>query len=192
MSDWKKIVGIVAPGLATTLAGPLAGGAVKILADKLLGGSTGDPVADEAKIAGMLAGGITPEIRLRLVEAENALKIETMKIDADLDKAYLGDVADARKAHAGNADILTLGIIILVVWALLTGATLYGLFLMLSGGVEIKDVGIVATVFTVLGSTVGYVSNIAQQVVGFYFGSSRGSTQKTVAMTDAITAAGRR
>lgn len=192
MSKWKDMVGLVAPGLATALGGPLAGGAVKILADKLLGGSTGDTVADEAKIAGLLAGGITPEIRLRLVEAENALKIETKRIDADLDKAYLADTQDARKVHGGNGDVLALGVIILIAWAVLMGATLFGLYQMLTGGIKVQDVGVVATVFTVLGSTVGYVSNIAQQVVGFYFGSSRGSSQKNSLMANAISGAGRR
>lgn len=192
MSKWKEVVGMVAPGLATALGGPLAGGAVKILADKLLGGSSGDAVQDEAKLAGLLTGGITPEIKLKLVEAENALKLETQKIDAELDKAYLEDVQDARKTHGGNADVLTLGIIILIAWAVLTGATMWGLYLMLTGGIKVVDVGIVATVFTVLGSTVGYVSNIAQQVVGFYFGSSRGSAQKNNLMAEAIGTAARR
>lgn len=199
MSKWKEIVGAVAPGLATILGGPLAGGVVAVLADKLLGGSTGDPVADEAKIAGMLSGGITPEIRAKIIDAETALKIEMLKtgleerrIDADVDKATLVDVQDARKSHAGNGDVMTLGIIILIVWAALTGATLFGLYAMLIGGIQLADVGVVATVFTVLGSIVGYVSNIAQQVVGFYFGSSRGSNQKTTVMADAIVSAGRR
>lgn len=197
--DWKTAVGAVAPGLATMLGGPLAGGVVALLADKMLGGTSGDPVADEAKIAGLVANGITPEIRAQLQAAEQAVRLELVKadvrkteIDADVEKTYISDVQDARKVNAGNGDILTLGIIILVAWAVLTGATLFGLYQMLTGGIKVADVGIVATVFTVLGSTVGYVSNIAQQVVGFYFGSSRGSAQKTVAMSEAITSAGRR
>lgn len=186
MSDWKKVVGAVAPGLATALGGPLAGAAVGILADKVLGGSTGDPVADEAKIAGIVSGGLTPELRARVIDAESALKMATLQVNSDIEKAYLSDVQDARKTHGGNADIMILGGIILLAWAVLTGGTLYALHQMLTGGIEIKDVGIVATVFTVLGSTVGYVSNVAQQVVGFYFGSSRGSAQKTEAMANAI------
>jgi hypothetical protein len=192
MSNWKELVGAVAPGLATALGGPLMGGAVAVLANKLLGGSTGDPVTDEAKIAGILANGITPEVRLRLAEAENAFRLEMRKVDASVETEYLRDVQDARKTHGSNADILTLGVVILLVWALLTGATLTGLYLMLTGGIKVEDVGIVATVFTVLGSTIGYVSNIAQQVVGYYYGSSRGSTQKNELLSGAVTSVGKR
>lgn len=199
--DWKSAVATVAPGLATVLAGgnPLAGAAVKMLAEKLLGSSSGDPVEDEAKVAGILANGVTPEVRIAIIAADKELRLAAMqigleerRIDADADKAVLQDVQDARKTHGENNDILALGVIILIAWALLTGGTLFALYQMLIGGIQVKDVGIVATVFTVLGSTVGYVSNVAQQVVGFYFGSSRGSQQKTVAMADAITAAGRK
>lgn len=78
--DWKSVVGTVAPGLATVLAGPLAGGAVKVLADKLLGGSSGDPVADEAKLAGLLAAGITPELRAKILEAEQQIKLAAVEL----------------------------------------------------------------------------------------------------------------
>lgn len=194
--DWKQIVASVAPGLATALGGPLAGGVVSVLADKLLGGSTGDPVADEAKLAGVLSGGLTPELRAQVLAAEQALKLavvqaglEQRRIDADLDKATLADVADARRVGGANRDLFILGAIILCAWALLTAGTLWGLFAVLTGKITL-DIAIVATVFTVVGSVVGYISNIAQQVVSFWFGSSRGSTQKTEAMASAITAAG--
>lgn len=191
--NWKDIVGGIAPGLATALGGPLAGAAVGVLAEKLLGKSSGDPVADEAKVAGMLSAGLTPELRAKVIEAETSLKVEAMRmgleekrIDLDTDKAYLADVADARKTAGMDKDVLGLGIAVLVIWAILTAGTLWGLYSVLLGGIEIKDVGIVATVFTVLGSTVGYVSNSAQQVLSYYFGSSRGSLIKTREMAQAI------
>lgn len=198
MSGWKDVVGAVAPGLAALLGGPLAGGAVKLLADQLLGGSSGDPVQDEAQIAGLLANGATPELRAKIIDAESVFKLEALKagleekrIDADLAKAEMVDVQHARSVHGTGRDVLALGCIILVAWAGITGATLFGLYQMLIGGIRVQDVGVVATVFTVLGTTVGYVSNVAQQVVGFYFGSSRGSVQKTGVMAAAIADAGR-
>jgi hypothetical protein len=199
MSNWKEIVGAVAPGLATVLGGPLAGGVVSILAEKLLGQSSGDAVQDEAKIAGMLSGGITPEIRARIVEAETALKMEAMKvgleekrIDAGIEQSFLADVSDARKTHGTDRDLVAMGVAVLLIWSALTAGTLFGLYNILSGGIKIQDVGIVATVFTVLGSVVGYVSNAAQQVLSYFYGSSRGSDRKTMVMTEAITSAGRR
>lgn len=197
--DWKQAIGTVAPVLAGVLGGPLAGGAVKVLADTMLGGTTGDPVADEAKIAGMLAGGMTPEMRAAIIQAETTIKLEMIKasvrekeIEADLDKATLQDVQHARQTHGADKDVLTLGIAVLILWGVLTAATLWGLYEVLIGGIKIVDVGIVATVFTVLGSTVGYVSNSAQQVLSYYFGSSRGSTHKTDIMATAISGVGKR
>lgn len=198
--DWRNVVGAVAPGLATVLGGPLAGSAVKVLADKLLGGSSGDPAKDEAEIAGVLAArGDTPEVRAALIAADKEVRLAVInagtamrELEVKQDGQVLDDIKDARKTHGANADVLTLGVIILVAWAGLTGATLFGLYQMLTGGIRVTDVGIVATVFTVLGSTVGYVSNIAQQVVGFYFGSSRGSANKDAVLAGAITEVGRR
>lgn len=195
--DWKGLVGSVAPGIATALGGPLAGGIVSILADKVLGGSTGDPVQDEAKLAGMLsAQGLTPEIRAKIIEAENAIKLEMIKaglrekeIEADTTKAYLEDVQSARAAHANEVHLVRLASAVLITWAMVTAVTLIGLYLLLTKGIEVKDAGIVATVFTVMGTLTGYVSNSAQQVLGYYFGSSRGSAQKTDAITQAITTA---
>lgn len=200
MNDWKQVVASVAPGLATMFAGPLAGGAVKILADKILAdGSTGDQQRDESALADMLAGGLTPEIREKIIAADKEVHIALInagvrekEIEADSDKATLADVADARKTHGDNHDVLVMGVIILIAWAFLMAGTLYALHQMLVGGIQVKDVGVVATVFTVLGSLVGYVSNVAQQVVGFFFGSSRGSAKKTDGMVEAISSIGKR
>lgn len=197
--DWKGVVAGVAPALATVLGGPLAGSAVAVLAERLTGSSAGDKAQDEMRVAEALRGGLTPEIRAKIVDADTQVRLAMIQagvreheIELDRDRVVVADAADARKAHAGNSDLFTLGVIILVVWATLTGATLYGLFALLTGEVTIKDVGVVATVFTVLGSTIGYVSGIAQQVVSFYYGSSRGSLAKTAALGDAVAAAGRR
>lgn len=181
MSDWKKIVGAVAPGLATALGGPLAGAAIGVIADKLLGDDANvqPPEVIESRLNDVLAGGLTPELRAKIIDAESALKVETLKINADVEKAYLSDVGDARKTHGTSDSVMHLAWGVLGAWVVLTGVTLYGLISILTGGIKIEDVGIVATVFTVMGSTVGYVSNSAQQVLSYYFGSSRGSATKT-------------
>lgn len=102
--DWKNLVRGVAPTLATVLGTPAMGLGVKVLADALLGGGSGDPVKDEAAIAGVLAGGMTPEIRIKLIEAESKVKDqlhELRKLDLanrhEIDKLELQDLADARK-----------------------------------------------------------------------------------------------
>lgn len=188
--NWTKAL----PYLASLATGGVP--ALWATAAAAIGDAIGAKV--EATPAGIDAAmrNATPEQLSVLKESENRLKIamrqaetEDKRIDADIEKSYLSDVADARKAHGADKDVLTLGIAVLVVWAVLMGATLYGLHAMLTQGIKIVDVGIVATVFTILGSILGYVSNNAQQVISYYFGTSRGSSKKTDMMADAVSQA---
>jgi hypothetical protein len=82
-----------------------------------------------------------------------------------------------------------LGTVVLLGWVALTGVTLFGLYCLLTKGIDVKDVGTVATAFTILGSIMGYVSNSAQQVLGYYFGTSRGSEAKTHMLAGAVSSA---
>lgn len=178
--DWKKALPFIG-ALATGGVPALTLTAASAVAEALGRPVDATPAAIEAAVQSA-----TPEQLAAMRETDARLKIamrqadtEDRRIDADLDKAYLADVDSARKAHGTDTHVLWVGVAILVVWSGLTGMTVYGLYALLTGGVKIQDVGLVATIFTVLGSTVGYVSNIAQQVVGYYFGTSRGSAQKT-------------
>ena len=152
--DWKKTLAGVAPALAAVAGGPLWGGAVKILADKVLGDeATGDPVADEAKLAGLLAGPIPPDLQARIAEADAALKaeaikagVETKRIEADTERAYIADTANARESHAGDKGVMRLGYLINVASYLTIAAVLVGCYLLMTrpGGLQI-DPGIAAT-----------------------------------------------
>lgn len=202
--DWKSILGAAAPGLATALGGPLAGGVVKILADKVLGGSTGDAVADEAKLAGLLAGGITPELRARIVEAEQAFRTEALKagirereIAADVEKAYVADAANARQAHAGQSWVMRLAVFINVASYIAIGGVLYGCFRILGSSVELKvDPGTAAMVGSLIGAAVQWLLQNAGQANSFAFGSSpssRALTEKLgAAVADATAGAAKR
>lgn len=101
-------------------------------------------------------------------------------------KTYVGDTANARTVNAGDRGVFWLGIAVLVIFALTMGASLYGSFLILTGGITIKDVAVVAAVSGFVGSIVGYVAANAQQVIAYFFGSSKGSQDKTNAMADAV------
>ncbi len=68
---------------------------------------------------------------------------------------------------------------------------LWGSFEILTGGITVKDIAIVATVSGLIGTVVGYVAANAQQVVSYFFGSSRGSADKTAAISQAISRIGR-
>jgi len=65
-------------------------------------------------------------------------------------------------------------------------AVLYACFQLLGGGITVKDVSVVAAIAGMVGSVVGYVAANAQQVIGYFFGSSAGSADKTMAMGTAV------
>lgn len=187
--DWRDVVRGVAPGLAALAGGPLAGGVVKVLAENILG----KPDATEEELQAALSGGVTAEMRQAILDSQNQIKmaliqagVDQRRLDAEIERAYLTDVDSARRAHGTNKDVVHMAYAILGVWALLTGGTLWGLYQMATGGIQLHDAGLAATVFTLLGSLTGYVSNAAQQILGYFYGSSRGSAEKTTALTEAV------
>ena len=193
--DWKSAVGAIAPTIATALGGPLAGLAVKTLGTALLG----KPEAKEQEIASLVMGGLGAEHIVALRKADNdfsvrmkELDIDLEKLKVDVEKAYVQDVQSARTSHAGNPEVTRLGFVVLLIFSLITGAALFGCYQLLTGGIKIADVGIVAAVFGLIGTIIGYVSAKADQVTSYFFGSSAGSKQKTDAMASAFTQIGRK
>lgn len=93
MADWREVIGSVAPGLATALGGPLAGIAVKIIADKVLGKP--DASASEVEEA-LSSGSLSGDQLVALKEAENTLAIEMARIDQARESALLEDTKSAR------------------------------------------------------------------------------------------------
>lgn len=181
--DWKKVVGTVAPMAATLLGTPLLGTAVKILSEALLG----RPDGTEADLAAAVAQGLTPEQVVALKQADVRVK----ELDLQEITAAITDTADARHVGSGNRGIFWLGIAVLVTFAMVMAGSLYGAYQLLTGGLAVKDVGMVAAVFGFLGTVVGYVAANAQQVVAYFFGSSVGSKQKTDAMAFSFSRLGR-
>lgn len=108
--DWKDIVRTVVPTLAGAFGTPAAGIAVKVLADAVLGGSSGDQATDEAGLSNAMAGGLTPEIRAKLIDAETTLKTQAFELQkltiTDATARYTSDAGDrdsARKANVAGA-----------------------------------------------------------------------------------------
>lgn len=178
--EWKGLIRAVAPALGAALGGPVGGVAVKFLADKWLG----TPEANESDIASYAATA-TPEALAKLKELDNQFRLEMKRLDIDIFRLETTDVQDARKAHAGNASVFKLGMVVLISFAALMGAVLYGCWAILIDGLKV-DAAIAAAVFGLIGTVVGYVAAAAQQVIQFNFGSSYGSKQKTDAMADAV------
>lgn len=195
-ADWKQIVAGIAPALATVLGGPLAGGAVKILADKIAGGSTGDPGQDETRVSGVLSQGLTPELQQKILEADSAVRLAMIQagvrgreIDAELDRAAIADAAHARATHQQNQGVMRLGYLINVASYLVVSAVLYGCFELLSGGKINVEPGLAAVVGSIIGAAVQWTFQNAGQANGFFFGSSPGSRAKDLGMSSSISAA---
>ena len=184
--DWKSIVRTVAPTIGTALGGPLAGLGVKALSEVLLGREDGT----EAEVAAAVSGA-NPDQLLAMKQADQAFATKMKELDIDLEKSYVADTSDARHVFAENKGVFWLGISVLVTFAAVMAGVLWGSFELLTGGITIKDVAIVATVSGMVGTVVGYVAANAQQVVSYFFGSSRGSADKTAAMSQAISRIGK-
>lgn len=175
--DWKKLVGGIAPTIATLLGGPLAGAAVTELGKVLLGKDD----ASESEVASILSKGLSPEQVVAIKQADNALAIrmreldiDVLKINAAADAALIADTADARHAFSGNENVFIMGVFILTTFAVLMGLVLFGLFALMTGKAKV-DPGVLTACGTLIGTIVGYVAATAQQVTSFFYGSSKGS-----------------
>lgn len=171
------MVGTVAPGIATALGGPMAGVAVKFLADQLLGEPSATPDAVKAALSGM-----SHEELAKLQEAERAFMARMRELDIKIFEAEVQDTQGARGANGNNPAIMYLGVGVLVAFVLVCLSTFVLCGFMLAGKVTITDVGVASAVFGLIGTVVGYVSAKADQVIGYFFGSSFGSKQKTEQM----------
>lgn len=159
--DWKSLVSTVAPSIATALGGPMAGMAVKAVASSLGldGGST------EADVSKALQGA-SPEMLLKLKEADQAFEVQMAELGVDLEKIAADDRASARGLQKETKSWVV---------PMLAGVTVAGffgvVFWVLTGKVSLES--------TLLGFVLGQVSSKAEQVYNFYFGSSAGSKEKT-------------
>lgn len=167
------------------------------MAAKTVGDIIGQDVAPEADAIASAVAGASPEQIAQMRQADNDFKLkmqalgfqhveEMAKLGFQETQAFIGDTQDARNKHAQNKLVFWLGVTILVTFAAIMGFSMYGSYLLLSGGITIKDVGIVAAVFGFLGTVVGYAAANAQQVVGYFFGSSKGTGDAREAMASAF------
>lgn len=96
--DWKSIIGVVAPTLATALGGPLAG-----LAVEALGRAIGMDQPTVAKIKDAFAqGALTGEQIAQLKAAEIALQTKMRELDINEQQLYAADRDSARKMQIAS------------------------------------------------------------------------------------------
>lgn len=94
--EWLKTL---APTAATLLGGPLAGMAVKFLADKI-----GAPADTVDAVTTALAGlNETPEGRIRLAEIDAELRTHAINAGIDLERLAVANAADVNKSMQAEA-----------------------------------------------------------------------------------------
>ncbi len=186
--DWKKLISTVAPTIGTMLGGPFLGTAISSLSEVLLGKPNGTQ-EEISKVLSTNGLSIDNTKELKRLDQEHLEKMTSLgldleKLNASVQVEYIKDVQDARKMF--NDKIYWLGVIILVIFAITMTLCLYGAYGILSGGIILEDVSVVAAVSGFIGTIVGYIAANAQQVVGYFFGSSAGSDKKSDALAHSV------
>lgn len=90
--DWKAVIRNTAPVLGAALGGPLAGAAIKVLGDQLLGNAD----ATESDVAAAVVAGLTGEQIAAMKQAELTFQLEMRRVDQEAEVAALADTANAR------------------------------------------------------------------------------------------------
>lgn len=144
------------------------------------------------------------QLKLRQFQAEHEeellrLQLEDNKLGLEETKAYLADVADARKTQTAvlmSADAPWYAKAVqpaLAVLVVLATVTLFTLFVMWSGDVP-KEVDGQTKFLPALNATqkdiviyiLGVLSAAVTQILGYYFGSSQGSANKSKSLDAAL------
>ena len=173
MSGFKDIIRAVAPVVGSVMGGPLGGAGLKFLADKLTGGDTNEL---ETYI-----NNASPD---QLVELKNAdLEFKKFCKDNDL-KFYQADVESQGSARKmATAKGMTPQIVLSVLFVVAYVWTAYSLIdTMLEG----RPLNLSQELLIMFGAIFGVMSSALTQILNFWFGSSRGSKDKSDAMTSVL------
>lgn len=155
--DWLKGI---APTVATALGGPLAGAAATVVAKWL--GVEPDQV-EKTLAAGKLSGDQIAALKKAEIEFDQRMA----ELDIDLERVHGADRASAREMQAATKSMLPGGLAILIT------VGFFGiLFGMLGGKLDVANNDSLLLLLGALSTAWGGVIN-------FYFGSSRGSSEKT-------------
>lgn len=169
--DFMKVIGAVAPTLASALGGPLAGMAVTTIA-----GALGLPTNSDKNDIANAVSNATPEQLVALKKVDNDFSVRMKELDIDLEKIAASDRDSARKRESQVRDWMPRILAFTIVAGFM--ATV---FLVLLGVVEgMKD----PLMATTVGTLIGFVSAKCEQVVAYYFGSSSSSQAKTALIAE--------
>lgn len=160
--DWKSVIGVVAPTLATALGGPLAGLAVEALG-KAIG--IDQPTVEKVKDA-FAQGQLTGEQISQIKQAEIALQLRMRELDISEQQLYAGDLDSARKMQIATQSAWP-GVLSAFVTAGFFGVL--GFLLVCQAPEQGRDV---------INIMLGSLGTAWISVISYYFGSSLGSSEK--------------
>jgi hypothetical protein len=165
MADWKRIIGTVAPWIATALGGPLGGLAVEAASNAL-----GLTEKTEAALKTALSG-VTGEQMLALKMADQQFQLRMQELGfaqiRDLEKIAADDRDSARKMQTATQSIVPA----LLTWVVISGFTTVMLALFFR---EVPSANRDIIVYMV-----GQLSGFTGAVIAFWFGTTRESAKKT-------------
>jgi len=161
--DWKATLATVAPMLASAVGSPVAGMAVSAGLSAL--GIEPEKGNEEKQLAKAMQNA-TPSDMLKLKQADNQFKLDMEKVGVDLEKLNQAGLDSAR-----NMQIKTQSWVVPVLAVATVGGFFTVVGFILSGKVPLDS--------TLAGFVLGAVSSKAEQVYNFFFGSSKGSKDKT-------------
>tara|TARA_R110000851_G_C13089506_1_gene566729 strand:+ start:708 stop:1208 length:501 start_codon:yes stop_codon:yes gene_type:complete len=159
-----NLIGTIAPTVATALGGPLAGMAVKALAESL------GVEEDRSVIEGILANPSQEDL-VKIKELEISFKLRLKELEIDVYKIDAADRDSARKREMSVGGYTN---------PVISFVVIFGFFAVLSFVFSGSIPENVDRLY--IGSLLGILSSMAERVMNYYFGSSSGSKQKTKIM----------
>jgi hypothetical protein len=170
--------GFLLGGPAGAVTG-LGGAAVREIAEALSVPTDGKQEDIVAAVTTRVRDGLTSEDIVKIKTAELAFNERMASQKIELFKTEVSDAANARSYGMSSPDNsarqFKLAISILATFMLATIGLGWLIYDILTEGLKIKGEGTIAAVFGLIGTAYGYVAANAQQVIGFYFGSSQSS-----------------
>ena len=161
---WKQILGTVAPLLGNAVGGPMGGMAMSLIAEKL----GLEPDATDKQVHRAIEN-MPPEDYAKIKAAELDLKARLKELDIEEERIHAKDRASARSSNLASgrwtADILAF---------IVTFGFLGALVAFFFAGLELS-----ATVKDPLLILIGVLGASFKDVMQYFFGSSRGSKEKT-------------
>ena len=155
----KSLLIKFAPTLAFALGGPFASAATKIVLHELdlKPGATDDEVAEALATA-------SPDVKKRLKEAEYRFKAQMKELDIDVFKLEVADRDSARRLAAANGGLVQAMLAALVI----SGYSAFVVAMFIKPDLENQ----------ILLAAYGTLATAFGTVLGFYFGTTKSSSEK--------------